>query len=127
MIGAYPVAHLIGRTDLENEALFRKAERELTLQGYIVFCPVIYDRETKLENVQDLNDMCYSKLLMADIVVLVGGPVNVGRSTSHRLGQAFTTDKPVFLWRDNKLYSKIGSFSELRALADQYTKSEVQW
>lgn len=99
MIGSYRVAHLLGVTRW-HEPTFRDVERELTKADYIVFAPAIYDFYVYLAHKDVLNDMCYEKLKICDLCVLVT-PEHVGKSTSNRIRQAFEMGKPVYIW-DNK-------------------------
>lgn len=80
MFGPFPIAHLLGITR-DHEAVFRQVETELTKQGYICFAPVIYDFDIYLQHKQLLKDMCYEKLLQADLCVVV--PHATGRLSEH--------------------------------------------
>lgn len=104
MIGKYKVAHLLGRTR-NHEVPFRYVETELTKQGYICFAPVVYDFNTYKENAELLDDMCYEKLLVCDICVVVA-PEFIGKSTQLRIQQAKELGKPVYLF-DDKYASKL--------------------
>lgn len=66
MFGPFPIAHLL-RITRDHEAVFRQVETKLTKQGYICFAPVIYDFDIYLQHKQLLKDMCYEKLLQADL------------------------------------------------------------
>lgn len=46
---------------------------------------------------ESLKDMCYEKLLQADLCVVVT-PEHIGKSTSLRIKQAKELHKPVFVW-----------------------------
>lgn len=96
MFGPFPIAHLL-RITRDHEAVFRQVETKLTKQGYICFAPVIYDFDIYLQHKQLLKDMCYEKLLQADLCVVVT-PEHIGKSTSLRIKQAKELHKPVFVW-----------------------------
>lgn len=114
MIGKYPVVHLIGPT-MGQEEHFREVERELTLRGYIVFSPVVYDRPTYDEHPDMLNDMCYMKLLMCDQCVVVATD-HIGQSTRLRMSQAFEMKKRVYWYNWNtKHFELLSSIQELEA------------
>lgn len=98
----FKIAHLIGITR-NHEDVFRHAERVLTEQGYIVFCPVFYDLDKYLsfgEYPNMLDRMCYEKLTICDIIVLVT-PEHVGTSTSNRIREADALHKPVYILNNN--------------------------
>lgn len=101
MFGEFKVAHLLGVTR-GNEPVFRHVETELTKQGYICFAPVIYEFDVYLEHKQMLKDMCYEKLLMTDICVVVT-PWHIGKSTKLRIDQSLGLGKPVFVWDNGEL------------------------
>lgn len=101
MLGRYKVAHLLGSTK-DNERQFRHVEIELTKMGYICFAPAIYDFDVYNKIPDLLDDMCYEKLLICDICVLVT-PDHIGKSTSNRIKQALDLGKPVYIWVDNTL------------------------
>lgn len=101
MFGKYKVAHLLGKTR-GNEKRFRHVEMELTKQGYICFAPAIYDFDVYKNYATMIGNMCYEKLLMCDICVVVT-PEHVGQSTSRRINEARELGKPVYTWYNNKL------------------------
>ena len=103
MTGAneFKIVHLLGKTR-GNLRLFREVERELTLQGYICFAPVIYTLDEYYKYADLLDDMCYQKLLMTDICVIVT-PDHIGRSTTKRIQQCQYFGIPVYLWKNGKL------------------------
>lgn len=105
MIGPYTVAHVLGVTR-NHEPVFRDIEKALTQQGYIVFCPAIYNYDTYVKHKDILNDMCSEKLKVCDICVLAT-PEHVGLSTRARIKQAFELQKPVYVWNTQEL--KLGS------------------
>lgn len=103
MFGRYKVAHLLGSTK-GNERQFRYVEIELTKMGYICFAPAIYNFDVYNQIPDLLDDMCYEKLLVCDICVVVT-PDHIGKSTSNRIKQALDLGKPVYIWVDNALKS----------------------
>ena len=101
MFGKYKVAHLIGITR-EHEKEFRYVEAQLTKMGYICFAPVIYDYDIYKEYSELIDDMCYEKLLISDICVIVT-PEHIGKSTQLRIKQAKELNKPVYMLENNIL------------------------
>ena len=101
MFGKYKVAHLLGITR-EHEKQFRHVETELTKMGYICFAPVIYNFDVYKQYSELLDDMCYEKLLVCDICVVVT-PEHIGKSTSNRIKQAIDLGKLVYVWEGNQL------------------------
>lgn len=89
----YKLAHIGGVTRYNNE-LFRKIEKELTLQGYICFCPVVYDPVEWEPNQEMLNEMCFEKLMVCDLFV-IATPWRVGKSTSLRVEQCRELEIPI--------------------------------
>lgn len=101
MLGKYEVAHLLGVTR-GNMHRFRLVEEKLTKQGYICFAPVIYQYDVYLKYDKMLDEMCYEKLKIADLCVIVT-PEHIGKSTSLRIRQAFDLKIPVYTFQDDKL------------------------
>ena len=97
----YKIAHLLGKTR-NNELLFRHVEKVLTLQGYICFTPVIYNLEEYLQYPEMLDNMCYQKLLMSDICVIVT-PDHIGESTTKRIQQCKEFNIPLYVFEDEQL------------------------
>ena len=98
---SYKIVNLLG-TSQGNRRLFRKVEKELTKQGYICFTPVIYTIDEYTEHKELLDNMCYQKLLMADICVIVTSD-HIERSTSKNIQQCQYFGIPVYLWKNGKL------------------------
>ncbi len=96
MFGKYKVVHLVGSTR-GNGDIFRKAEKYLTEQGYIVFKPVFYNLEEYEPNMDMYNDMCYEKLLVCDIVCITT-PEHIGESTRNRIKQAKSLNKDIWVF-----------------------------
>lgn len=46
--------------------------------------------------------MCYEKLLVCDFCVVVT-PEHIGKSTSNRIRQAISMNKPVYVWENDGL------------------------
>lgn len=101
MLGKYEVAHLLGVTR-GNMHRFRLVEEKLTKQGYICFAPVIYQYDVYLKYDKMLDEMCYEKLKISDLCVVVT-PEHIGKSTSLRIRQAFDLKIPVYIFQDDKL------------------------
>lgn len=91
MFGKYMVAHLLGHTR-DNEVNFRRVERKLTKQGFICFAPAIYNFSEYLKYMDLVDDMCYEKLLVCDLCVVL----SLGKSTNMRILQAKELNIPIF-------------------------------
>lgn len=70
--------------------------------GYICFVPAIYDFDEYKKYSDMINDMCYEKLLVCDLCVVVT-PEHIGISTSNRILQALDLGKPVYIWENDSL------------------------
>lgn len=101
MLGKYEVAHLLGVTR-GNMHRFRLVEEKLTKQGYICFAPVIYQFDVYLKYDKMLDEMCYEKLKISDLCVIVT-PEHIGKSTSLRIKQAYDLKIPVYTFQNDKL------------------------
>lgn len=101
MMGKFKVAHLLGITR-EHEKEFRHAERVLTKNGFICFAPVIYNYDEYLMHQSMIDEMCYQKLLTADLCVIVT-PYHIGKSTKLRIQQARRLGIPVYIWNNELL------------------------
>ena len=62
----------------------------------------IYDFELYKQNANLIDDMCYEKLRICDICVIVT-PEHIGKSTTQRIQQAKQLNKPVYVFENNKL------------------------
>lgn len=114
MFGKFKTAHLLGITR-GNMHRFRLVEEKLTKMGYIVFAPVIYQYDVYLQMPELLDDMCYEKLLVCDICVVVT-PEHIGKSTTNRIKQAFEFGKPVYLWENGNMVEFTPNMLEERTL-----------
>lgn len=121
MFGKYKVAHLLGITR-EHESQFRHVERELTKAGYICFAPAIYDFDVYKQYPDLLDDMCYEKLLVCDLCVVVT-PEHIGKSTTNRINQAISLNKPVYIWMDDKLMPYVSNGKTYQT--DNYSSTEL--
>ena len=101
MIGTFKVAHLLGITR-DHEKEFRNVERILTKNGFICFAPVIYNYDEYMMNQSMIDDMCYAKLRVSDLCVIVT-PDHIGQSTTRRIWQAESLGIPVFVWKNGVL------------------------
>lgn len=101
MFGKFKTAHLLGITR-DHKEQFRHVEEELTKAGYICFTPVFYDLNIYNQMPDLLDDMCYEKLLVCDLCVVVT-PEHIGKSTTNRINQAFALGKPVYLWENEHM------------------------
>jgi len=106
MLGNYKIAHLLGIAR-EHEEQFRHVEQELTKKGFICFTPAFYDLELYEAHKEMIDDMCYQKLLVADLCMIVT-PEHIGRSTKARAQQSWDLGIPVYLWDEKcpKVYEE---------------------
>lgn len=106
MLGKYKVAHLIGIAR-EHEAEFRHVEQEMTKKGFICFTPTFYDLKLYEAHQEMIDDMCYQKLLVSDLCMIVT-PEHIGKSTRARAQQSWDMGIPVYVWDDKcpKVYEE---------------------
>ncbi len=100
MFGKFEVIHLCGITRNHYD-IFRQAEEELTKQGYIVFKPVFYDLCLYNKYKDIIDEQCYEKLLVSDIICIVT-PEHIGVSTLERINQATKLGKKIMYWNKDK-------------------------
>ena len=81
-------------------------EYELEKDGYVL----VIDADGNI-----LDDMCYEKLLVCDICVVVT-PEHIGKSTTNRIKQAFELGKPVYLWENGNMVEFTPNMLEERTL-----------
>jgi hypothetical protein len=99
MFGKYKVVHLVGSTR-GNEDIFKFVEEKLIRLGYIVFRPTFYNVKQYDECKEMLDDMCYEKLLISDIICIVS---HIGDSTINRINQARELGKEVMMWNGSMM------------------------
>ena len=105
----YSVVTLIGSTKFEN--IFRELEEKLTLKGYLVFSPLVYNQTGDVpgcgsDNKKILDTATKLKINHSDIVVVVDVDGYIGKSTGEQLKHALLLNKPV-------LYYSRGEVSKL--------------
>lgn len=98
MIGNYKVITLCGSTKFKNE--FIKAQKDLTLQGYIVISVGLFghsgDDEVWTEGTKTmLDDMHKRKIDMADEIFVINVGGYVGSSTISEIAYAMKVGKKV--------------------------------
>jgi dienelactone hydrolase len=92
-----PVAVLCGSTRFRAE--IEAANRDLTLQGYIVLAPGVF-HHTEEEHLDDedkaaLDRLHLRKIDMADVVMVVNTGGYIGHSTTTEIAYAHSLAKPV--------------------------------
>ena len=105
MVGKYKVITLCGSTKFKEE--FMKAQKELTLQGYIVISVGLFghsgdqevwenmDEGTLTKTKEMLDDMHKRKIDMADEIFVVNVGGYIGESTKSEIAYAQATGKKV--------------------------------
>lgn len=98
MVGNYKVVTLCGSTRFKND--FFKAQKELTLKGYIVISVGLFghsgDDEVWTEGTKEmLDDMHKRKIDMADEIFVVNVDGYIGSSTKSEIEYAEKTGKNV--------------------------------
>jgi hypothetical protein len=105
MVGKYKVVTLCGSTKFKDE--FMKAQKELTLKGYIVLSVCVFghsgdqevwekmDEGTLTKTKEMLDDMHKRKIDMADEIFVINVGGYVGDSTKSEIAYAQKTGKKV--------------------------------
>lgn len=105
----YSVVTLIGST--KYKGVFRELEEELSLKGYLVFSPMVYDQHGEVpgcgeESKKVLDMAAKMKINYSHIVVVVDVDGYIGKSTKDQRDYALMLNKPV-------LYYSKGEVSKL--------------
>lgn len=97
----YAIVTLIGSTKYEKT--FRKLEEELSLKGYLVFSPLVYNQSgnhprcsVKCKEVLDMA--AQMKIIHSSIVVVVDVDGYIGKSTKEQLDFAKFLNKPLLYY-----------------------------
>lgn len=96
MIGAYKIVTLCGSTKFKEE--FFKAQKELTLGGYIVISVGLFGHSGDVLTEDDkvmLDDMHKRKIDMADEIFVINVGGYIGNSTRSEIEYAKFTNKPI--------------------------------
>lgn len=96
MIGNYKVITLCGSTKFKDD--FIKAQKELTLQGYIVISVGLFghsgDNEALSDDIKEmLDDMHKRKIDMADEIMVINKNNYIGKSTQSEIDYAIKNNK----------------------------------
>ena len=92
---------MIGSTKYEN--FFRKLEEDLSLKGYLIFSPLVYNqygdnpkcgKNSKIV----LDEVAKMKISRSDIVFVVDVDSYIGESTKVQLEHALLLNKPVLYY-----------------------------
>lgn len=97
----YSIVTLIGST--KYKGVFRELEEELSLKGYLVFSPMVYDQYGENpgcgNEAKALLDMAAKmKINYSHIVVVIDVDGYVGKSTSNQIDYAKLLNKPVLYY-----------------------------
>ena len=105
MVGKYKVVTLCGSTRFREQ--FMQAQKELTLQGYIVISVGLYghagdqevwenmDEGTLTKTKEMLDDMHKRKIDMSDEIFVINVDGYIGESTKSEIEYAFKNNKKV--------------------------------
>lgn len=92
-----PIAVLCGSTRFKDE--FEEANRELTLQGYIVLAPGVYGhsdpRHLDDDDKAALDRLHLRKIDLADVVMVVNPGGYIGHSTTTEIAYSNAHGKPI--------------------------------
>lgn len=102
----YSVVCLIGSTKYEE--LFRELEVKLSISGYLVFSPLVYNQSGDTpgcgEDIKKILDHeAELKINKSDIVVVVDKDGYIGSSTRKQLEHAILLNKPVLYYSKGDL------------------------
>ena len=97
----YSIVTLIGST--KYKGVFRELEEELSLKGYLVFSPLVYDQHGENpgcgKKAKALLDMAAKmKINYSHIVIVVDVDSYIGESTSSQIDYAKLLNKPVLYY-----------------------------
>ena len=97
----YSVICLIGSTRFES--IFRELEKVLTLKGYLVFSPLVYNQSGEVpgcgEKEKEIIDIATKlKINHSDIVLVVDEDGYIGKSTADQVKHALLLNKPVLYY-----------------------------
>lgn len=103
MVENYKVITLCGSTKFKNE--FLKAQKELTLMGYIVISVGLFghsgDNEVWEDGIKEmLDDMHKRKIDMADAIMVIDVDGYIGESTKKEIEYAKNQGKSIFFYSD---------------------------
>lgn len=98
---------LIGST--KYKSTFRKLEEELSLKGYLVFSPLIYNQSGDNPGCGKnskiiLDEVAKMKISRSDIVFVVDVDSYIGKSTKAQLEHAILLNKPVLYYSKGDVY-----------------------
>jgi hypothetical protein len=92
-----PIAVLCGSTRFKDQ--FEEANRELTLQGYIVLAPGVFHhsdaRHLDDDDKAALDRLHLAKIDLADVVMVVNPTGYIGSSTTVEIAYANASGKPI--------------------------------
>ena len=99
----YKVITLCGSTKFKNE--FLKAQKELTLMGYIVISVGLFghsgDNEVWEDGIKEmLDDMHKRKIDMSDAIMVIDIDGYIGESTKKEMEYAKNQGKSIFFYSD---------------------------
>ena len=103
MVENYKVITLCGSTKFKNE--FLKAQKELTLMGYIVISVGLFghsgDNEVWEDGIKEmLDDMHKRKIDMSDAIMVIDVDGYIGESTKKEIEYAKNQGKSIFFYSD---------------------------
>ena len=101
MVENYKVITLCGSTKFKNE--FLKAQKELTLMGYIVISVGLFDHSGDNEVWEDgikemLDDMHKRKIDMSDAIMVIDVDGYIGESTKKEMEYAKSKGKIIYFY-----------------------------
>ncbi len=111
----YSTINLIGST--KYETIFRELEEKLSLNGYLVFSPLVYNQSGNnpscgLDKKLVLDNEANLKTNKSDIVFVVDVDGYIGNSTSNQIEHAKLLNKPILYYSKgdiNKLIKELAN------------------
>lgn len=101
-VGQWPIVTLCGSTKFKDS--FIRAREIFTRGGWIVLGPEIYKhtdhQDLTDEEIQDLNDIHFSKIEMADVVFIVNEGGYIGEQTQKEIEWATELNKKIVYMED---------------------------
>ena len=112
----YKVITLCGSTKFKDE--FIKAQKELTLKGYIVISPCLFaqsgDKEALNDDIREmLDDMHKRKIDMSDAIMVIDVGDYIGESTKKEIEYAKSQGKFVYFYNHPEFhYDDVGGYHD---------------
>lgn len=126
MFGKYKVVLLIGTTR-NHQILYRHIEHILTVKGYIVLAPVIYNLNEYIKHKDMIDDMCDCKFEQSD-ALFIATPSHIGESTRRKIYLGIKSNKEILMIDSSSgdiktIHSKDTPVTDYDAYTDELIRS----